>query len=74
MFMSLLIPLVGTLFVCTLDNDEICFLVEVHFDHVTFLPLMFSALGYMVGSEVSVLVHDITHMAVTWRWAMRVSD
>ena len=31
------------------------------------------AMGYMVGSEVSSLVHKFGHQAVSWRWALRVS-
>lgn len=31
------------------------------------------AMGYMVGSEVSSLVHKFGHQAVSWRWALRVT-
>ena len=32
-----------------------------------------SALGYMIGSEVSALVHDLAHVNDSWRWALRVN-
>lgn len=32
-----------------------------------------SALGYILGSRVSKLVHSITHKPGSWQWALRVS-
>lgn len=31
-----------------------------------------SALGYIVGSEVSALVHQLFKVSASWRWALRV--
>jgi len=35
---------------------------------------LFSAFGYMVGSEVSDAVHKLFGQQDSWRWALRVSD
>ena len=32
-----------------------------------------SALGYIIGSEVSALVYDFAHVNDSWRWALRVN-
>lgn len=32
-----------------------------------------SALGYIQGSTVSNLVHEINHQPGSWKWALRVS-
>ena len=32
-----------------------------------------SALGYILGSRVSLLVHSINHQPGSWQWALRVS-
>ena len=50
------------------------FVLSLSFSPFCVCICMCSALGYIVGSQVSNLVQTYAHQDVSWRWALRVSD